>query len=74
MRSPHWYRDIAQPLRWAAGGTILLGCVGFVYGIVESVQDYPASSWFGVTLYVTMLGAFAGFVLGIIAGAVSRLL
>lgn len=74
MRSPNWYRDIPQPLRWAVGGMILLAGVGFVYGIVESVRDYPASSWFGVTLYVSMLGAVAGFVLGIIAGTMSRLL
>jgi ABC-type dipeptide/oligopeptide/nickel transport system permease subunit len=43
-------------------------------GIDEFVRDYPASSWFGVTLYVSLLGAVAGFVLGIIAGAISRLL
>lgn len=64
----------AAPLRWAVGGTILVAGVGFVYGIAESVRDIPASSWFGVTLYVSLPGAVAGFVLGIIAGGMSRLL
>jgi hypothetical protein len=71
-RVPRWYLSIPQPLRWAVGGAIVLAGGGGVYGIVESVRDYPLSSWFGVTLYVAMLGAAAGFVLGLISGAVSR--
>jgi hypothetical protein len=71
-RVPRWYLSIPHLLRWAVGGAIVLAGGGGVYGIVESVRDYPLSSWFGVTLYVAMLGAAAGFVLGLIAGAVSR--
>jgi hypothetical protein len=68
---PRWYRAIPQPLRWACGGAVALACVGAVYGLTESVRDYPASSWFGVTLYVTMLGALVGFLLGLFTGTVS---
>jgi hypothetical protein len=70
---PRWYRAIPQPLRWAVGGMIALGGVAAVFGVAESVRDYPVSSWFGVTLYVSALGASAGFVLGVIAGALSLL-
>lgn len=63
-----------QPFRWAVVGAVLLAVVGAIYGIVESVRDYPVGSWFGVTLYVAMLAASVGFVLGLIAGAVRRLL
>ena len=73
MRLPAWYRAFPQPLRWAVAGTILLAVVGGSYGIVESVRDYPVSSWFGVTTYVALLGAIAGFVLGLAAGTLRRL-
>lgn len=69
---PRWYLSIPQPLRWAVGGAIIVAGVGAIYGIAESVRDYPLSSWFGVTLYVAMLGAIVGFMLGLVAGAVSR--
>ena len=52
----------------------MLAALGAVYGVVESVRDYPLSSWFGVILYIGMLGSIAGFVLGLIAGAFRRLL
>ncbi len=73
MRRPRWYREIGQPLRWAVAGAIGLAAIGVVYGIAESIHDYPVSSWFGVTFYVAMLGAIVGFVLGLIAGALRRL-
>lgn len=50
-----------------------MAVIGAVYGLAESFRDYPPSSWFGVTLYVTMLGAIAGFLLGITAGLLSRI-
>jgi hypothetical protein len=68
-----WYRSIPQPLRWGVAGALLFAAVGAVGGIVESVRDYPLGSWFGVILYVSMLGAVAGFVLGLIVGALRRL-
>lgn len=68
MGAPRWYRVIPQPLRWAVSGAIGLAVVGAVYGLAESIRDYPLSSWFGVTLYVLLLGAVVGFVLGVIAG------
>jgi hypothetical protein len=55
-------------------GAVLLALVGAIYGIVESIRDYPLGSWFGVTLYVAMLGASAGLVLGLTPGSVRRLL
>lgn len=73
MRLPGWYRAISQPLRWAVGGALVLAALGAIYGVVESVRDYPRSSWFGVILYVGMLGSVAGFVVGLIAGAFRRL-
>jgi hypothetical protein len=73
MRRPGWYAAIDQPLRWAVAGAIGLGAVGVVYGIAESIRDYPVSSWFGVILYVTVIAAVAGFVLGLVAGALRRL-
>jgi ABC-type amino acid transport system permease subunit len=51
----------------------VLAGVGGIYGIVEAIRDYPFASWFGVTLYVAVLGALGGFVLGLIAGALRRL-
>jgi ABC-type uncharacterized transport system permease subunit len=50
----------------------VLAGVGGVYGIVEAIREYPFSSWFGVILYVVILGAVAGFVLGLFAGALRR--
>jgi hypothetical protein len=73
VRLPFWYRAIRQPLRWAVAGAIVLAGVGAVYGFVESIRDYAISAWFGVILYVAVLGAIAGFVLGLIAGARRRL-
>jgi membrane associated rhomboid family serine protease len=67
---PAWYRRIPQPVRWAVGGAMLFAAIGGVYGVIESLRDYPASSWFGVTVYVSMLGAVAGFLIGVVAGAV----
>jgi len=52
----------------------VLAAVGAAYGVFESARDYPLSSWFGVILYVGMLGAVAGFLLGLVAGALRRLL
>ena len=72
MRLPRWYLSIPHVLRWAVGGAIVLAAAGAVYGVAEAVAQYPVSSWFGVTLYVAMLGALAGFVLGMIAGAVAQ--
>jgi hypothetical protein len=72
MRPPHWYRSIPQPLRWAVGGALVLAAVGGVYGLAEAIRDYPLSSFFGVTLYVALLGGLAGFVLGMIV-ATARL-
>jgi len=51
----------------------VLAGVGGVYGIVEAIREYPFTSWFGVILYVAVLGAVGGFVLGLIAGALRRL-
>jgi len=51
----------------------VLAGVGGVYGIVEAIRDYPFTSWFGVILYVAVLSAVGGFVLGRMAGAVRRL-
>jgi hypothetical protein len=72
VRLPLWYLSIPQPLRWAIGSAIALGGAAAVGGFVEAVLLYPLSSWFGVTLYLAMLGALAGFVLGVVAGALSR--
>lgn len=72
MRPPRWYCSIPQPLRWAVGSAIILAGVGGIYGVVESVRHYPLSSWFGVTLYLAMLGALAGLLIGLIVGAVFR--
>lgn len=74
MRLPGWYRAVPQPLRWAVAGAIVLAAVGAIYGVFESVRDYSLSSWFGVILYVGMLGALAGFLLGFVAGTLRRLL
>ena len=68
MRPPRWYRAIPQPFHWGAGGAIVVAVAGAAYGVFESVRDYPLSSWFGVTLFLTMLGTLAGFLLGFIAG------
>lgn len=74
VSAPSWLAEMPQPLRWAVVGAVLLAVVGAIYGIVESIRDYPLGSWFGVTLYVAMIGAAAGFVLGLATGAVRRLL
>ncbi len=71
MRVPPWYRAIPQPLRWAVCGAIAFAGGGAGYGLAESIRDYPLSSWFGVTLYVLLLGGIVGFVLGVIAGTFS---
>ncbi len=73
MPGPACLAAIPQPLRWAVAGAVLFAAVGASYGIVESIRDYPPGSWFGVTLYVAVLGAPAGFVLGLVAGALRRL-
>jgi hypothetical protein len=73
MHLPASYRAIPQPLRWAVAGAVVLAAIGGLYGIVESIRDYPVTSWFGVILYVAMLGAGAGFVLGLGAGTLRRL-
>jgi hypothetical protein len=53
-------------------GTIAFGIVGAAYGLAESVHDYPLSyplsSWFGVTLYVAIFGALAGFIFSLLQG------
>jgi hypothetical protein len=69
--APAWYRKIPQPLRWAVGGALAFALVGGAYGLAESIRDYPLSSWFGVTLYLLLLGTLGGFVLGVVAGALS---
>jgi hypothetical protein len=53
---------------------LVLAAVGAVYGFVESIRDYPFSSWFGVTIYVAMVAALVGFVVGLMAGALGRLI
>ena len=72
MHLPSWLEEVAQPFRWAVAGTLGLAAVGAVYGIVESARDYPLTSWFGVIMYTTFLGGIAGFVVGILAGALAR--
>jgi hypothetical protein len=72
MRMPDWLREVPQPLRSAVAGMIGLAGVGAIYGLVESARDYPLSGWFGVTLYVAFVGAVAGFLIGLIAGAFAR--
>ena len=41
MRWPRWYRTLPQPARWTVAGALPLAGVGIIYGIVESVTDYP---------------------------------
>lgn len=67
------FAEVPQPLRWASVGAVLLAVLGTTYGFIESIRDYPLSSWFGVTLYVTMLASTAGFILGFLAGVTQRL-
>jgi hypothetical protein len=43
-----------------------------VFGAVESLRDYPVSSWFGVILYVALLGSVAGLALGLAIGVLTR--
>src|SRR5664279_4971585 len=66
VHAPRWHPEVPQPLRWAVLGTIAFGIVGAAYGLAESVHDYLLGSWFGVTLYVAIFGALAGFIFGLI--------
>ena len=72
MSLPGWYVSIAQPVRWGVAGTLALGSTGAVGGLIEAVDVYPVRSWFGVTLYLAMLGSIGGFILGLVCAAVTR--
>lgn len=72
MRPPARYAEIPQPARWGVAGATGLGAVGAVGGFIEAVAVYPLGSWFGVTLYLALIGALAGFVLGCVSAAASR--
>ena len=72
VRLLRWYGTVPQPLRWALGGGTILGVLGAVYGIAEAIHDYPLSSWLAVTMYVALLGGFAGFVVGLFVGLFDR--
>jgi hypothetical protein len=49
-----------------------IGGAAAIGGLVEAIEVYPLSSWFGVTLYMVMLGSVAGFALGLLAAVVTR--
>jgi hypothetical protein len=69
---PSWYVALSQPGRWSVGGAMACGAIGALSGLIEAIVVYPVSSWFGVTLFVAMLAALAGLVLGLVTALALR--
>ncbi len=58
---------LALPLRWAAIGAMVAGCVGGFIGLVIGLFAYPPTAWFAV-LELGLPSAFVGVLIGLAAG------